>query len=259
MYGKYWGEESMAKSIFITGATSGIGRKMAEMCIQKGYTVYATGRNESSLKTLHSLGAHVMQGDMRKIEDIERIVEALPPIDVVILNAGLGIFDNVFDLTDEQIDTMFETNVRAPIYLTKRLAAKMIEQDRGGHFIYVSSQAGKVATRKASVYASTKHAVTGFLNGARLELAPYGIHVTGIYPGPIDTPFLDKADATNAYRTAVGMFLIQPEKVAQATLRCIERPVREINLPRIMNYTAKFYAVAPRLVETIGRSFFNKK
>lgn len=249
----------MTKTVFITGATSGIGRKMAEMCIEKGYTVYATGRNESSLATLRNMGAHVIQADLRIVADIDRILEELPQIDVAILNAGLGFFGNAHELTDEDIDTMFETNVRAPIYLTKRIANKWIAEGVKGHFIFVSSQAGKVATRKASVYASTKHAVTGFLNGARLELAPYGIKVTGIYPGPIDTPFLDKADATNAYRTAVATFLIQPEKVARATLQAIERPVREINLPRIMNYTAKFYAVAPRLVETLGKSFFNKK
>lgn len=248
----------MKKTVFITGATSGIGRKMAEMCIEKGYTVYATGRNESSLNTLRQLGAHVLKGDMRVVEDIDRIVEALPPIDVAILNAGLGIFGNAYELTDEQIDTMFETNVRAPIYLTKRLAPKMIERGQG-HFIYVSSQAGKVATRKASVYAATKHAITGFLNGVRLELAPYNIKVTGIYPGPIDTPFLQKVDATNAYCDAIKTFLIQPDKVATEVIRCIERPVREVNLPRIMNLTAKIYAVAPKLVETIGKSFFNKK
>lgn len=249
----------MPKTVFITGATSGIGRKMAEMCIAKGYRVYATGRNESSLATLRGIGAHVMQADLRNVEDIERIVNELPSIDVAILNAGLGFFGNAHELSDEDIDTMFETNVRAPIYLTKRITNKWIAEGKKGHFIYVSSQAGKVATRKASVYASTKHAVTGFLNGVRLELEPHGIRVTGIYPGPIDTPFLDKADATNAYRAAVATFLIQPEKVARATVQAIERPVREINLPRIMNYTAKFYAVAPRLVETLGRSFFNKK
>ena len=246
------------KTIFITGATSGIGLKMTEMCIAKGYTVYATGRNESSLKTLASIGAHVIQADLRHIEDIDRVVAALPEIDVAILNAGLGIFGNVYDLSDEEIDTMLDTNVRATIYLTKRLAPKMMERG-SGHFIYISSQAGKVATRKASVYAASKHAITGFLNGVRLELAPYNIHVTGIYPGPIDTPFLQKADATNAYRDAIKAFLIEPEKVAREVVRTIERPVRELNLPRVMGLTAKFYAVAPGLVEKLGKSFFNRK
>ncbi|WP_431027100.1 SDR family NAD(P)-dependent oxidoreductase [Lysinibacillus sp. LZ02] len=246
------------KTIFVTGATSGIGLKITEMCIAKGYTVYATGRNDSSLNTLAGLGAHVIQADLRKTEDINRVVEVLPPIDVAILNAGLGVFENAYDLADEEIDTMLDINVRAPIYLTKRLAPKMIARG-SGHFIYVSSQAGKVATRKASVYAASKHALTGFLNGVRLELAEHHIKVTGIYPGLIDTPFLQKADATNAYRDAIQAFLLKPEKVAREVVRTIERPVREVNLPRVMGITAKLYAVAPGLVEKLGKGFFNKK
>lgn len=246
------------KTIFVTGATSGIGRKMTELCIAKGYTVYATGRNESSLSTLQALGAHVFQADLRKKEDIDRVTAALPAIDVAILNAGLGIFANAYDLEDEAIDTMLETNVRAPIYLAKRLAPRMIARGHG-HFIFVGSQAGKVATRKASVYAASKHAITGFANGLRLELADHNIKVTGVYPGPIDTPFLQKADATNVYRDAISRFLITPEYVAENVMKVIDKPVREINLPRVMGLTSKFYAVAPRVVEFLGSGFFNKK
>ncbi len=246
------------KSVFITGATSGIGLEITKMCIKKGYVVYATGRNESALKTLRNMGVHVLQADLRQIEDIDRVVAWLPDIDVAILNAGLGIFANSFELTDTEIDTMFEINVRAPIYLTNRLVPRMQER-QNGHFIYVSSQAGKVATRKASVYASTKHALMGYLNGVRLELAPYNIKVTGVYPGPIDTPFLEKADASNVYRESVKTFLTQPTKVAAGVMRAIDKPVREINVPGIMNITAKLYALAPTLVETVGRGFFNKK
>ena len=246
------------KTIFITGATSGIGRKMTELCIAKGYTVYATGRNESSLSILQALGAHVFQADLRNKEDIDRVTAALPAIDVAILNAGLGIFANAYDLEDEAIDTMLETNVRAPIYLAKRLAPGMIARGHG-HFIFVGSQAGKVATRKASVYAASKHAITGFANGLRLELADHNVKVTGVYPGPIDTPFLQKADATNAYRDAISRFLITPDYVAENVMKVIDKPVREINLPRVMGLTSKFYAVAPRVVEFLGSGFFNKK
>ncbi|WP_332645373.1 SDR family NAD(P)-dependent oxidoreductase [Lysinibacillus sp. 54212] len=246
------------KTIFVTGATSGIGLKITELCIENGYSVYATGRNNSSLETLQRMGAHVIKADLRKVEDMDRVVSQLPPLDVVVLNAGAGVFANAFDLTDENIDMMLEVNVKAPIYLTNRLAPKLIEQGHG-QLIFISSQAGKVATRKASVYAASKHAVTGFLNGLRLELAPYNIHVTGIYPGPIDTPFLQKADATNAYRESIKRFLITPEYVAKEVMKTIDRPVREVNLPRIMGLSSKLYAVAPSLVEKLGSGFFNKK
>lgn len=246
------------KTVFVTGATSGIGLKITEMCIKKGYTVYATGRNESALKTLSGMGAHVMQADLHKLEDVERVVSELPDIDVAILNAGLGIFANVHELTDDEVDSMIDVNVKAPIYFTKRLAPRLIARG-GGHLIFVSSQAGKVATRKASVYAASKHAITGFLNGVRLELAEHGVKVTGIFPGPIDTPFLQKADGTNTYREAIKRFLIEPEYVASEVVKTIERPVREVNLPRVMGLTAKLYALAPVLVEKVGKGFFNKK
>ena len=231
---------------------------MTELLISQGHTVYATGRNESAVKSLENIGAIVMQADLRSIEDIDRIVAALPPLDVAILNAGLGYFSSAVDLQDDEIDQMLEVNVRAPIYLAKRIAPAMIER-KTGHFIFVGSQAGKVATKKASVYAASKHAITGFVNGLRLELAEYNIAVTGIYPGPIDTPFLQKADATNAYRNAISKFLIQPEKVANEVVRAIDRKPREVNLPRIMSVTSKLYAIAPSLVEFVGSGFFNKK
>ena len=246
------------KTVFITGATSGIGRIITELCIGKGYIVYATGRNESSLVTLSRMGAKVFQADLSKIQDIDRVCEQLPTIDIAIINAGIGIFESAFDLVDEEIESMINVNVKAPIYLSNRLAKNMINQ-KSGQFIFIGSQAGKVPTKKASVYAASKHALTGFANGLRMEVNPYNIQVTAIYPGPIDTPFLQKADATNKYRETMKRFLLKPEKVALEVVKVIDKPVREVNLPRVMSITSKLYAVAPSLVEKLGSGFFNKK
>ncbi len=111
---------------------------------------------------------------------------------------------------------MLDVNVRAPMLITRRLSKSMIER-KTGHFIFIGSQAGKVATRKASVYAASKHAITGFANGLRMELEPYNVKVTAIYPGPIDTPFLQKADATNAYRETIKTF---PIKTRESCCKC---------------------------------------
>lgn len=246
------------KTIFITGATSGIGHMIAELCIKKGYVVYATGRNESALVSLSKLGANVIQGDLANLQDIERIYGQLPSIDIAIINAGVGTFETAFDLLDEEVDNMIDVNIKAPIYLSKRIAKQMIIR-KSGHFIFIGSQAGKVPTKKASVYAASKHAITGFANGLRMELSPYNIQVTAIYPGPIDTPFLQKADSTNKYRELMKRYLLKPEDVANEVVKTIETPVREVNLPSIMSVTSKLYAVVPRLVEKLGSGFFNKK
>lgn len=248
----------MKKAIFITGATSGIGLEITKQLIAQGHKVYATGRNQSALKSLEQLGAIVFQADLRDTRDIDRVTQALPVIDVAILNAGLGYFANAVDLLDEEVDQMLELNIKAPIYLAKRLAPEMMENKRG-HFIFIGSQAGKVATKKASVYAASKHAITGFVNGLRLELAEHKIAVTGIYPGPIDTPFLQKADTTNGYRDAMGRFLLHPSNVASEVVKAIETKPREVNLPRILGITSKLYAVVPKVVEVLGKGFFSKK
>lgn len=246
------------KVIFVTGATSGIGRLITELCIKEGHTVYATGRNEPSLEMLNKLGANVFQADLTKKEDIVKVCNSLPPIDVAIMNAGIGIFQNAFDLLDEEIDSMIDVNVKAPILLTSRLAKNMAERN-SGHIIFIGSQAGKVATKKASVYAASKHAITGFSNGLRLELESYNVKVTAIYPGPIDTPFLQKADSTNTYRETIKKFLLKPDKVADCVVKCIDHPVREVNIPKVLGITSKLYAIAPRFVERVGKGFFNKK
>ena len=82
---------------------------------------------------------------------------------------------------------------------------------KSGHLIFLGSQAGKVATPKASIYAASKHAIFGYANALRMEVAPFGIHVTTINPGPIDTPFLDLADETGNYRTSLGKHLLTVE------------------------------------------------
>ncbi|MFP3917617.1 SDR family NAD(P)-dependent oxidoreductase [Lysinibacillus telephonicus] len=246
------------KNIFITGATSGIGRIITEKCIKQGFAVYATGRNETALAQLSSLGVHVFKADITNVEEIDKLCNQLPSINIAILNAGVGVFQNAFDLADGEIDEMIDVNVKAPIYLASRLSKNMIEQNFG-HIIFIGSQAGKVATKKASVYAASKHAITGFANGLRMELKPYNIKVSVVYPGPIDTPFLQKADSTDNYRNSIEKFLLKPEKVADEVIKLMNRPVREVNLPRVMAITSKLYAIAPKFVEQIGRGFFNKK
>ena len=246
------------RRIFITGATSGLGLFITDLCLKKGYEVYATGRNQDILNELAEKGAQTFYADLKNLQEIERICSQLPSIDAAIINAGVGIFESAYELSNEQIDDMLQINVRAPIVLSKLLLKEMIKKEKG-HLIFIGSQAGKVATKKSSVYAASKHAITGFTNGLRMEVAPYHIKVTTVYPGPIDTPFLQKADRTDQYRHSVKNVLLNPEQVALKIVKAIEHPVREINLPKIMSITSKLYAVAPHLVEKLGHRFFNKK
>ncbi|MER2169392.1 MAG: SDR family NAD(P)-dependent oxidoreductase [Psychrobacillus psychrodurans] len=249
---------SKRKKILITGATSGIGFMLAQQLQKDGHQVYATGRNTNALAQLEKQGVHIIVADLSKEASYEDLFRNIDIPDTVILNAGVGTFAYLTDLKEEQIDQMLSVNVKAPIMLTNYFA-KLMKERNSGHFIFVASQAGKVATPKASAYAATKHATIGFANAARMELKEYGIQVSTINPGPIDTPFLDLADQTGGYREKMSKHLLSPQHVVDAIKKVIDKPVREVDLPFYMSFTSKLYAVFPKTVELLGKSFFNKK
>ena len=248
------------KTVLITGATSGVGYATAMRLLSYSdqYTVYATGRAPDKLWELQNEGAVAIPADITNSVDMENLLEQTGPMDIVIFSAGVGHFEAVHLMPDEAIQSMMDTNIIAPIKLTRSILPQMMEQ-REGHLIYIGSQAGKVATPKASVYAATKHALIGYTNALRMEVASFGINVSIIHPGPIDTPFIDVADKTGNYRTSLGKHLLQVGTVADAVLKVIDKPVREINLPGIMGISSKLYALTPGLVEKIGRKYFMKK
>lgn len=246
------------KSFLITGATSGVGYALAKRLLAGEHEVWVTGRAPDVLWELQNEGAHTIPADLSNKKEIGLLMKQVGSPDVVIFSAGVGTFDLAHETSDEAMYSTMDVNVIAPMQLTKRLLPDMMER-KGGHLFYLGSQAGKVATPKASVYAASKHALIGYTNALRMEVAPYGIRVTTINPGPIDTPFLDLADKNGNYRTSLSKHLLTVETVVDAIMQAIEKPVREVNLPWYMGITSKLHAVAPGLVERIGRKFFLKK
>lgn len=246
------------KTVFITGATSGVGYALSIKLLADGYTVWATGRNAERLVELARKGAKTIQADLSKNGEVDRVLLAIGTPDIVIFSAGVGTFSYAYEATDNEIAETMAVNVLVPMKLTRRLLPRMMAQN-DGQLIYIGSQAGKVATPKASVYAASKHALIGYVNALRLELTNFNIQVTAVHPGPIDTPFLDLADATGDYRTSVHKHLLPVETVVRAVCQAIEKPIREINLPWYMGITSKLYTLAPSFIERVGRNFFLKK
>lgn len=246
------------KSIFITGATSGVGYALSKRLLAEGYEVWATGRAQAVLQELQLAGAYTIPADLSEKEDVEQLLAQIGSPDVVIFSAGVGSFDFAHETSDEAIQGMMTVNVIAPMQLTRFLLPSMMNR-RSGHLIFLGSQAGKVATPKASIYAASKHAIIGYTNALRMEVAPFDIHVTTINPGPIDTPFLDLADETGTYRTSLGRHLLTVETVVDAVVKTVGKPVRDVNLPWYMGITSRMHAVAPTLVERLGHKYFMKK
>lgn len=247
-----------SKTVFVTGATSGVGYALTKRLLKGGFRVFATGRSVEVLKELQEAGASVIATDLTKASDRKLLLEFIGTPHIIIFSAGIGKFDYAHALDMETLERIMSVNVIAPIAITKGLLPNML-RGKEGHLIYLGSQAGKVATPKASAYAASKHALVGYTNALRMEVKGQGIHVTTINPGPIDTPFLDLADDTGNYRGSLSKHLLTIDQVVDAIMRTIEKPVREVNLPWYMGITSKLYALAPSFIERIGKSFFHKK
>lgn len=185
----------MSKTIFITGATAGIGEATARKFVGEGWSVIGTGRRRDRLDKLAvELGAsfHPLALDMRDAEAFGRALDALPAqfrgIDLLLNNAGLAPPMGVLhDAGQDSIDTAIETNVEGLVALTRSLLPGLI--GRKGAIINLSSVAATYPYRGGAVYAGTKAFVRQFGLGLRCDLAGTGVRVTSIEPGMVETEF----------------------------------------------------------------------
>ena len=134
----------------------------------------------------------------------------------------------------------------------------MIERNTG-HIINIASQAGKLATPKSSGYAATKHAVLGFTNSLRMELAKTNIFISAVNPGPIETNFFNTADKSGNYVKSVKKFMLKSDYVAEKIIQLMIHPKRELNLPRWMNLGSVLYNLFPSISEKLTGRLLDKK
>ena len=182
------------QTALITGASSGIGREMAIRLAEKGFQVIAAARRIDRLTELAEQFQNItpMQVDLSQSEDTEVFcdyISTLPmPVSVLINNAGYSIRGALEDVSMEAIKRIFEVNLFALIRITQACLPGM-RNLRKGTIVNLSSIAGKFAFPGSGVYAATKYAVEGITDALRIELAPFGIRVVAIRPGPIATEF----------------------------------------------------------------------
>jgi len=182
------------KTILVTGASSGIGRAIAVACSQVGARLIITGRNETRLSEtflmLEGEGHLQICADLTNPASLEELVEQLPKIDGMVNNAGIAK-PLVLQLADaEDVSEVMQINAFVPINLT-RLVLQQKKLNKGASLIYISSVNGNnCAYIGSTIYAASKSAITGFMKGVALELAPRGIRANCINPGMIETDLL---------------------------------------------------------------------
>ncbi|HVK69003.1 MAG TPA: SDR family NAD(P)-dependent oxidoreductase [Polyangium sp.] len=181
------------KVALVTGATGGIGRATIDKFVREGARVFAFARQEAPLRDAvaqHGASVAMTTGDVTEEADVARAVtaclDAFGRLDIVFANAGVeGVVKPITDVTAEELDEVYRVNVRGTFFTLKHSAPPMVKQGKGS-IIVNSSVLGLSGMAGLSAYAMSKHAVTGLMRTAALELSPLGVRVNSIHPAAVD-------------------------------------------------------------------------
>ena len=208
----------MERVILVTGASSGIGKATAEKLIEEGHTVYGAARRVERMEDLVRQGGHALSVDVTQHDTIRaavaQVLEEQGRLDVLVNNAGYAVYGAVEDTTVEDARRQFEVNVFGLAEMTKAVLPTM-RQQKSGCIINITSMGGKIYTPLGAWYHATKHALEGWSDCLRLELAPFGIKVVVIEPGAIQTEFGDVLYQPLLDRSGEGPYAAMAQKVAQ--------------------------------------------
>jgi len=211
------------KKIFITGASRGIGRDLALSLASEGAELILTARNEDLLRDVQrEIDAKkgkqplIITADLSKEEDISNLFKEVrkhySDLDVLINNAAMGLYGRLEDFAMKDLDKIYKVNVRA-LYMCCQQALKMMIPSRSGHIINISSVVGFKGYPNMSAYTASKHAVTGISKSLAAEVQEYGINVSIISPGGVDTEF-----ATQARPDLDTSILIPPSDISKTVI-----------------------------------------
>ena len=243
----------------VTGASQGIGREVAHLAASRGSRVGLVARNEVELKAvLAEIGGRgaVAPADVSRREDAEgavrRITAELGPVDVVVANAGVGLYGAFVDSDPDDFARLLGVNVLGTMYVVRAALVSMTERRRG-HVVIVGSVAWRMGTPFEAVYSASKFAQVGLAEALTVELSAFGIGVSLVNPGPVDTGFF----ARRGHEYARGFpRKVSPERVARAVIAAVDGRRFEQLVPRWFRGALVFrHLVPPAYVSGTKRSF----
>ena len=228
----------MEKIVLITGATAGIGLACAEKFASHQHPLIITGRRldrlesiSRSLQEKYQIPVLPLCFDVRDKESVNKQLKNLPAewkqVDILINNAGLALGRDSFDRADmDDWETMIETNINGLLYVSRAIIDGMTER-RSGHIINLGSVAGKQVYENGNVYCASKAAVDAISQSMRIDLLKYGIKVTAIHPGAVETEFSlvrFKGDEQKARSAYIGYKPLVADDVANTIYYCCTLP-----------------------------------
>lgn len=226
------------KTIFITGATSGIGKATAEIFAKQEHRLIICGRRKEVLDNLqiqlsNFTEVYSLVFDVRNQQEVQNAINSLPEnwknIDVLINNAGNAHgLEPISDANISDWDAMMDGNVKGLLYVSQPII-KIMKSKNSGHIVNISSVAARQTYANGTVYCASKKAVDVISEGMRLELTEFGIKVTNVQPGAVETDFSKvrfKGDEERAATVYAGYEPLIAEDIADAISYCVNAPER---------------------------------
>jgi 3-hydroxy acid dehydrogenase/malonic semialdehyde reductase len=238
------------KTVFITGASSGIGRATAIAFAREGARLLVCARRleplEELRQTLAAAGApavHIFELDVQKRANVEAAITNLPAdwkdIDVLVNNAGLSRgLAKLYEDDSENWEEMIDTNVKGLLYVTRSVVPGMVARDRG-HVINLGSTAAYITYANGAVYCATKAAEKSISEGLKIDLMGTAVRVTSVDPGMVETDFSKvrfRGDEERAAKVYQNITPLQPEDVADAIVWAASRPAH-VNIHTVVMTT----------------------
>ncbi|MDO4903553.1 MAG: SDR family oxidoreductase [Limosilactobacillus sp.] len=254
--------------VLITGGSSGIGKALALEAARRGAIVVVTARDKEKLDAvadkcliLSGRPAYAFEMDATSPDQIDNVLEEIQSqvgaIDVLVNAAGLAEFSPAAEQSYATMGTMTNVNLLALMYISRCVARKMMDQGYGA-IINIGSACGKIPTPNSAVYSATKAGVIQFDNVLRMEVADYGVQVLTVNPGPVRTPFFDKADKDGSYRSHLPEWMfIEVDELARQIWNNVGYETREINVPGRLAFLAWAYQVVPGLGDWAIKKVFD--
>jgi short-subunit dehydrogenase len=257
-----------ARVIAITGASAGIGRATALRLAREGCAIVACARRAERLDTLAEEIAAAGGQALTVVADVtsepamanfvERTVERFGRLDVMMCNAGFGIYGAIDDISADQMRKLMDVNYFGTFYAA-RAALPVFRRQQRGHIVIVSSIVGKRGVPYVGAYSATKFAQVGLAECLRSELTGSGIHVSVVCPISTPTEFVEVMVRETGGDISQSLGPVQPvEQVAEAVARAIERPTAEVYPYRKSRGLVLLNALAPGLTDRVVQRFGRK-
>ena len=253
------------KVVLITGASSGFGKDAAYLFAAEGAKVVLAARRLDRLQKLANAiqmaggEAFAVPVDVTQRAEIDlmvrTVIEIYEQIDILFNNAGFGRLNWLEGLEpDREIDTQIQVNLSGLIHVTRAVLPYMMRR-HSGHIINMSSIAGWLAVPSYTIYPATKFGVRGFTTALRREVAPFGIKVSGIYPGPAHTEFGWGA-RKNRRPKWLNVFFVNSEVVSHRVIQLAKHPRRAVIIPWWFSWIAWGETHFPGIADILIRMFY---